>query len=96
MSDNNRVKSTHITATAQVSPSTVPAHVIAWHIVAGASAGSIVLTDGGAGGATVATIDMPAGVTIVSDGHLPQLGMRFGKDCFATLTNITSATFFWY
>lgn len=96
MSDNNRLKSTRLAASGQISPSGVPAHVVAWHIIGSAVAGSVVLNDGGSTGAALITLDTPASATAMSDGHLPQLGVRFAKDCFATISNATAVTIFWY
>lgn len=60
-------------------------------IACGAAAGSVVFRDGGASGATLLTIDTPAGVgsTVIMNlsGRL-----IFNTDCHVTLTNATAIT----
>lgn len=68
-----------------------PATVVGLHYCGGASAGSIVLKDGGGSGTTKLTIQTPAsaaaGVYIDLKG-----GILFGTDVHATLTQAVSCT----
>lgn len=61
--------------------------------VAGGTAGSIVVRDGGASGVTILDLATPA----TSDAYhilVPQDGILCEETIHATLTNVTSATFF--
>lgn len=62
-------------------------------IVTAATAGSVVLRDGGAAGVVVATIDTPA-VVGTMQVDIPSAGLRFGTDVHVTLTNATGITAF--
>lgn len=70
-----------------------PARVRSIYYTANASAGSIVVKDGGSGGAAVITIATPAGgygsIVIPADGIL------CGSNVYVALTNIASATIFY-
>ena len=65
------------------------------YIVHTATAGSIVIKDGGSGGTT--RLDLATVVTDITPNYilLPGDGIVFKTDMHATLTNITSATFFY-
>lgn len=63
-------------------------------ITTGASAGSIVLRDGGASGAVKVTIVTPA-VASMSDVSLPGEGVLFATDVHLTATNVTGVTVFY-
>lgn len=84
------IKASYLTATGTVVSG--PARLCGIHYHSGASTGKIVLKDGGASGATLATFDFHANTT--SDISIPEEGIKFGTDIHATFTNITSATFF--
>jgi hypothetical protein len=85
------VKSNVATSSATVVGS--PARVRSIYYTANASAGSIVVKDGGSGGTTVITIATPASgygsVVIPADGVL------CGSNVYVALTNIASATVFY-
>lgn len=70
-----------------------PARVRGIYYTANASAGSIVVKDGGSGGTTIITIATPASgygnVTIPGDGIL------CSTNVYVALTNIASATVFY-
>jgi hypothetical protein len=71
-----------------------PARIKAIAFVSTASAGSIVLRDGGESGTVLMTLATQAGVDF-NDIRLPGNGLRFPEDCHATLTGVTSVTFFY-
>jgi hypothetical protein len=85
------VKSNVATSSATVVGS--PARVRSIYYTANASAGSIVVKDGGSGGATAITIATPASgygsVVIPADGVLCT------SNVYVALTNIASATVFY-
>lgn len=78
------------TGTAYAAPTRV--RKLAW--VNTATAGSIVLRDGGAGGTTELSLATPAAAGFNSV-DIPENGIRFEKDAHATLTNVTSLTVFY-
>lgn len=59
---------------------------------AAATAGSVVLKDGGAGGATILTLNTPASAAAIADVHVPGGGISFGTDLHATLSNVSAVT----
>lgn len=62
-----------------------PAMLLGIHWVAGATAGTVVLKDGGASGTTKLTLNTPADATVA--GYLPiPGGMQFATDVHATIT----------
>lgn len=65
------------------------------YIVCGASAGSLVIKDGGSSGAVVTTINTPAGATIPVYFLLPGEGLLCETSPYGTLTNAASATIFY-
>lgn len=71
-----------------------PARVKGVYIVSSGTAGSIVIKDGGSGGTTVCTLDTPA-VAGMMYLKLPEDGLRCATDAYATLSNVTAATFFY-
>jgi hypothetical protein len=81
------VKLSTITSTGTVRAGPCRVKKVSW--VTTASAGVIVLKDGGSGGATLATINtaIAAGFNEFDFG---ECGILFRTDCHATLTNITS------
>jgi hypothetical protein len=62
------------------------------YIVGSASAGSVVIKDGGASGTTVLTIDTPAGATLTQDITIPGRGILCSTNVYAVLTDVTAAT----
>ena len=70
-----------------------PTRLVKLYLVGGASAGSVVLKNGGASGTTLFEMATPAGATLTQNIDFNDEGMRFETDCHATLTNITSITF---
>ncbi len=66
------------------------------HIICGASAGSLVIRDGGASGSVLATINTP---TAANAGYVfmffPAQGVLAQSGLHGTLTNVTSATLFY-
>ncbi len=64
------------------------------YFVATAVAGSIVLRDGGAGGAVELELDTPA-IAGTFYAELPEQGILFNTDVHITLTNVSSATLFY-
>ena len=91
MSSSTDVLAVRVTATGDVVAART--RVRGLHFVNTATAGSIVLRDGGAGGAVLMQIDTPAvaGQTYM---RLPGNGVLFGRTVHATLTNVTSLTVF--
>jgi len=86
------VQSTYLTASGDIF--TGRTRVKGIYIVPGAGAGSVVIKNGGSGGTTVAQIDVTAAGGAVYL-HLPEDGLLCTEGAYATLTTITSATFFW-
>lgn len=83
------VRAATITGTGTAYAAPTRARKIAW--VNTATAGSIVLRDGGAGGTTELSLATPAAAGFHSL-DLPENGIRFETDVHATLTNVTSFT----
>ena len=72
-----------------------PGRVKGIHIVDGASAGSVVLRDGGASGTILCTIDTPGSATEYQDISVPGNGIRIQTDIHATMTNVVAITVFY-
>jgi len=87
-SDN---KVSYVTATGTVYAG--PARITGLHYHSGGSTGKIVLRDGGASGAIVATFDFHSNST--GDISIPDEGMRFETDVHVTFTSMTSVSFFY-
>lgn len=66
--------------------------VKAVYIIPGASAGTLVLKDGGSGGATKITINTVASATQPTYLLMPGEGLLFNTDVYGTLTNVNFAT----
>ena len=86
------VRATRVTATGTVLAG--KGRVVGVSLVCGATAGSIVLRDNGAGGTTRLELDTAAGATLTRDVPIKG-GIHFGTDIHATLTNVTSLTVFY-
>ncbi len=69
--------------------------VKAIYIVPSGTAGSVVLTDGGASGSTRMTINTVASATQPTYLLMPGEGVLFRTNVYATLTNVGSATIFY-
>ena len=87
-SDN---KVSYVTATGTVYAG--PARITGLHYHSGGSTGKIVLRDGGASGAIVATFDFHSNST--GDISIPDEGIRFETDVHVTFTSMTSVSFFY-
>jgi hypothetical protein len=86
------VKSTRLTASGAIFGGRTRVKGI--YFVPSATAGTVVIRDGGASGTVVATIDTAAN----GDARyikLPEDGLLCSADSFATLTNVTAATVFY-
>jgi len=66
------------------------------YYIYGASAGSIVLKDGGASGETLLSITIPATATGEASGSItiPEGGLKFGTDVYVDVTQVSSVTIF--
>lgn len=69
-----------------------PCTVLGVHWVGGASAGSVVLKDGGSGGTVKVTIPTPASAAAAGFVPIPGGGINFGTDVYCTLTQATGCT----
>jgi hypothetical protein len=87
MSTQTDVKSAYLAATGTAVSNRV--RVKSLVIACTATAGSVVLRDGGASGTTLLQVDTPAAATI-SNVLLPGEGILFGTDVHGTLTNCTA------
>jgi len=63
-------------------------------VTSGASAGTLVVKDGGSSGTTKLTINTPAAAGI-QNVLIPGEGVRFDTDVYVALTNVTAATVFY-
>lgn len=89
---NTDVRSINVTATGSVLAA--PARVRKIVFVTTATAGSVVLRDGGSGGSVEVDIDTPAAAGLHAI-DFPANGVRFETDVHATLSNISSLTVFY-
>lgn len=85
------IKASYVTATGTVVSG--PRRLVALHYHTAGSTGKVVLRDGGASGTSVFTLDFHS--TSTGDLTIPEEGVKFENDIHATLTNITSITFFY-
>lgn len=88
---NGDVKSNVATSSATVVGG--PARVKTIYFTANASAGSIVVKDGGSSGTTVMTIATPA--SGYGNVYIPGDGVLCSTNVYVALTNIASATVFY-
>lgn len=86
------VKSTRLAATGTVR--SVRTRIKGVYVMPSATAGSLTLRDGGAGGSVQMVIDTPASATEPLYLRLPGEGVLFETDVHATLSNVTSTTLF--
>ena len=84
-------KTTNLTASGAIFGG--PARVKGIYYVASATAGSIVIKNGGSGGTTEMTIATPALATATQYVDLCGCPLYCDVDAYAALTNVTSATF---
>lgn len=91
---NSDVKSTNLSASGTVFGG--PARVKGIYIVPGATAGTVVIKDGGASGTTVCTLDTIASAT-GTPVHvpIPGNGIKCDTDIYCALTNAAKATVFY-
>ncbi len=82
------------TATADGTIVAGPARIKGILLTTTTSAGSVVLKDGGASGATKITINTPA-VAEIFNSLLPAEGVRFTTDVYVDVTNVSSVTVFY-
>jgi len=87
------VKSTRVTASGAIFAG--PARVKGIHIVAGATAGTVIIKDGGSGGTAICTIDTPALATETITMEIPCDGLRCETSVYATITNAGFVTVFY-
>lgn len=85
----NEVTGVRVTATGTVLAR--PTRVLGISYLGGATAGTIVLRDGGAGGTIRLTNDTSAG-TLADGVDIPGDGILFTTDVHATLTTVTAIT----
>lgn len=87
------IRSADVVATGTV-VATTSGRVRGMYVRTTAIEGTVVLKDGGAGGTEISTLNTPA-----VEGHiyipLPDLGLAFGTDLHATLTNVDGLTCFY-
>jgi len=69
-----------------------PARIIGIYYVASATAGSIVIKDGGASGTTLINVATPASATATSYVDLSAAPVRCQTSAYADITNVTSIT----
>ena len=85
------IKSSTVTSTGAISSG--PSRLLSVYAVCGASAGQIILKDGGATGTTLMDLATPAGATLTINLSVPDEGIRFATDLhLSTLSNVTSLT----
>lgn len=82
------------TATADGTLVAGPARIKGILLTTTSSAGSVVLKDGGASGATRITLNTPA-VAEMFNALLPGEGIRFKTDVYVDVTNVSSVTVFY-
>ena len=82
------------TATADGTLVAQPTRIKGMIITTTATAGSVVLKDGGASGATKLTLNTPA-VAEMFNALLPAEGVRFTSDVYVDVTNVASVTVFY-
>lgn len=87
------IQSTRLTASGSVFGG--PGRVKGVYFVAGASAGTVEIRDGGASGTVLVTLDTPADATVTRYLEIPSAGVRCETDVFVTLTDVTAVTVFY-
>lgn len=96
MSQTDVLASVPLTSSGQFTnqaAATIPrCRVKAIYIVPSGTAGSVVLKDGGASGATIATFNTVASATQPTYLLMPGEGLLFRSDVYGTLTSVGSVT----
>jgi hypothetical protein len=69
--------------------------VKAVYYIAGASAGSVIVKDGGSGGDTVCDLATPGSATAIGYVLFPGEGVLCQTDAYVDITNATSVTVFY-
>ena len=87
------VKSTRVGASGAIFAG--PGRVKAIYIVAGGTAGSVTIKDGGASGTSVCVINTPALATETIMVNLPGAGIKCDTSIYATVSQATSVTVFY-
>jgi len=82
------------TVTADGDATTTRAAVKGLNIITTATAGSVVLKNGGSGGAALLTVNTPA-VAGMHDVFVPDDGILFADGVYVDVTNVTSVTVFY-
>lgn len=89
----SRVQAKTLTSTGALVAQRAAVHGV--YYVGGASAGAVVIRDGGASGTIILDIKTPASATWTHYVKVPKDGVLALKDVHVTLTNATSATVFY-
>ena len=84
------IKSAEVSATGTLVAD--PCTVLGVYVAPGATAGSVILKDGGGSGTTLMTIDSPASSSGAANIAIPPPGMIFETDCHATISNAIGCT----
>ena len=72
-----------------------PTRVKKIYYIYGSGAGTIVLKDGGASGATILTLTVPTSGTELSGSlTIPEGGLKFNTDVYVDVTSVSSVTLF--
>ena len=87
------VKAVSLAASGDISA--YPTRVRGLVVEPGASAGSVVVKDGGSGGTTVMTLNTVASATQPTYLIFPGEGVLFSTNVHGTVTNVTSVTIFY-
>lgn len=70
-----------------------PVRIKGAQLLGGASAGTVQLRDGGAGGELLMELDVGIGASV--NVRIPENGVRFMTDVHITVTNVAAATLFY-
>lgn len=89
----SNVKSTRLTASGSIVERRSRLHGL--YILAGATAGTVEIRDGGASGTVILTINTPADATVPVYFDIPCGGMLGETNLYATITNAAAVTAFW-
>lgn len=92
---NNHIKELQsINKTSSAAITSTPCRVHGLYVVGAATAGSVILKNGGSGGTTKLTINTPpittSGTTFAIYIPIPGDGLWFTTDCYATITTAAS------
>lgn len=87
------IKAIRLTATGDIRAQRCRIRGVSWS--AAATAGTIVIKEGGGSGTTVATIDTAASLNATDNFMFPGRGILCDPNAHATLTNVTAVTFYY-